>query len=103
MMNLRTEALQEVFSEPPVISFWFYELLVTRLFSDESSPQAHLMQSSSFEENHRLIFILVICGAGLVNMVMLPFCAYKNVVQIVVNVNGMSSLSDKWFTKESSC
>jgi len=52
-------------------------LVLVTVFTQMSS-HIKLTQSPSFEENNKLLCILIICGLGLLNLVMLPFFAYKN-------------------------
>jgi hypothetical protein len=91
--------------------------LMLVIIYNESSSQGQLAENPSFEENHKLSMIFVIFGFGLINVVMLPFFAYKNMHSILRKmftswscqrsttyiVSGTPSLSDKWFAKESSC
>ena len=83
----------------------------------EPSSRDQVAKNPSFEENHKLSMIFNIFGFGLINVLMLPFFAYKNMHSVLKMmftnwscqrsqtyiVSGTPSFSDKGFAKESSC
>ena len=82
------------FGDPSLCSVLIYPLhflansitLILIIIYTEPSTHVKLTQSPSFEESHKLAFIFIICGLGLLNIAMLPFFAYKNIHSIIIKM-----------------
>ena len=91
--------------------------LMLVIIYNEPNSRDQVAENPSFEENHKLSMIFIILGFGLLNVLMIPFFAYRNMHSVlkkmfmnwscerttIYTVNGTPSFSAKWFAKESSC